>query len=152
MRALNPNLVAWALLTIVSMHGPRLYAQDSSNGPADVVLAFHAAIAAGDSGAALSLLDPEVFIYESGGVERSRAEFQSHHLGIDMAFAQSTDRTVVEQNTVQSGEYAWLTSVSEVQGEFRGREIDSRGTETVVLRRTDEGWRIVHIHWSSRPL
>ncbi len=152
MRAVNPILATRMLLAIASLHGSRLYAQEASNEPAEIVHAFHAAVAAGDSTGALSLLDPAVVIYESGGVERSRAEFQSHHLGIDMAFDQSTDRTVVEQNTVQSGEYAWFTSVSQVRGEFRGREINSRGTETVVLRHTDAGWRIVHIHWSPRPL
>jgi hypothetical protein len=55
-----------------------------------------------------------------------------------MAVAQSTERTVLEEHTVESGEYAWFTSVSEVRGEFRGRVVNSRATETVVLRKTDE--------------
>jgi ketosteroid isomerase-like protein len=151
MRRDVPFVVFCTLVAIASAQGSRLDAQERSE-PADIVHAFHAAIAAGDTSGALRLLDPAVIIYESGGVERSRAEFQSHHLGIDMAFAQSTERTVLEEHTVESGEYAWFTSVSEVRGEFRGRVVNSRATETVVLRKTDEGWRIVHIHWSSRSL
>ena len=30
-----------------------------------------------------------------------------------------------------------------------GRSVDSFDTETMVLHRSQEGWRIVHIHWSS---
>jgi ketosteroid isomerase-like protein len=152
MRFVRPVLTAWALVAVASVYGSALYAQGHSNEAAEVVHAFHAAIAAGDSSGALRLLDPDVVIYESGGVEQSRAEFESHHLGSDIAFAQSTDRTMTEQHAVESGEYAWFRSVSEVRGEFRGRQINSRSTETVILRRSDEGWRIVHIHWSSRPL
>ncbi len=47
---------------------------------AEVVSAFHQAMEDGDSVAALELLDPEVVIFESGSVEVSRDEYQSHHL------------------------------------------------------------------------
>ena len=33
---------------------------------------------------------------------------------------------------------------------FKGKAIDSITLETMVLRREQSGWRIVHIHWSSR--
>ena len=42
------------------------------------------------------------------------------------------------------------TCVITVTGQMGEREINSQGTETMVLRRSDDGWRIVHIHWSSR--
>ena len=54
--------------------------------PAAVVNAFHYALAQGDSAGALALLDPSVIIFESGGVEASRDEYDSHHLGADMMF------------------------------------------------------------------
>jgi hypothetical protein len=44
---------------------------------------------------------------------------------------------------------AWIASESRNTGTFRGRAIDSMSKETMVLRRTPAGWRIVHIHWSS---
>ena len=49
---------------------------------------FHAALAAGDSAAALALLAPDVTILESGGVE-TRDEYRSHHLPGDIAFARA---------------------------------------------------------------
>ncbi len=35
-----------------------------------------------------------------------------------------------------------------MHGTFRDREIDVHGTETIVLQGTQEGWQILHIHWS----
>jgi len=118
--------------------------------PESVVTAFHEALASGDSSQALALLAPDVLIYENGAVETSRDEYRSHHLPADMAFAAGTTREVLAQSGDQSADVAWLTSSTVTRGTFRGREIDSRGTETMLLRQTAEGWRITHIHWSSR--
>jgi predicted trehalose synthase len=53
-----------------------------------VVGGFHSALAAGDSNAALSLMAPDVIVLEAGGAE-SRAEYRSHHLAADIAFARA---------------------------------------------------------------
>ncbi len=116
----------------------------------DVVGAFHDALAAGDSSRALALLHPQVLIYESGGVEASRDEYRSHHLGADMAFAGATTRQVTKQSTGKTGDLAWVLSESSTAGTFRDRDVNSRGTETMLLQRTPAGWLITHIHWSSR--
>lgn len=49
-----------------------------------------------------------------------------------------------------NGSSTWAASTSVTQGTFRDREINSQGAELMVLRRTDDGWRIKAIHWSSR--
>ncbi len=122
----------------------------AAQNPEAVVAAFHDALASGDSSEALALLAPDVLIYESGAVETSRDEYRSHHLPADIAFASSTAREVIAQSGGQSADIAWLTTTTTTTGTFRGREIDVRGTETMLLRQTAEGWRITHIHWSSR--
>ncbi|UUZ46830.1 hypothetical protein LP420_23980 [Massilia sp. B-10] len=48
--------------------------------PSETVTAFHAAIHAGDKERALALMSPDIMIYESGYVGRSRDEYASHHL------------------------------------------------------------------------
>jgi ketosteroid isomerase-like protein len=143
---MRPTLVAVALSLVTTLPAPA----QTSGEPADVVRDFHAALIAGDSVRALSLLAPDVMIFESGGVESSRDEYMQHHLGSDMLFAGSVAREVIEQWTDESGDVAWVLSTSTTKGTFRDREIDSRGVETMLLRRTADGWRIVHIHWSSR--
>ncbi|HEX9728234.1 MAG TPA: nuclear transport factor 2 family protein [Gemmatimonadales bacterium] len=118
--------------------------------PDEVVRAFHEALARADSGAALAVLDPDVVIYESGGVESSRDEYRTHHLEADMAFASATTRAVTATRADVRDAVAIVLSQSRTTGTFRDREIDASGTETMLLRRTPDGWRIVHIHWSSR--
>jgi len=114
-----------------------------------VVEAFHAALGAGDSVGALALLAPDAVVLESGDLE-SRAEYAEHHLGADMAFTRAVPSTRVTTEVVQDGAVAWVASVTTSKGTYRGREISSQGAELMVLSRTDAGWRIRAIHWSSR--
>jgi ketosteroid isomerase-like protein len=113
-----------------------------------VVESFSAALQRGDSVRALRLLHPGLVVYESG-VAEDLAHYRSHHLAADIAFlAQVRSRTLREQLTV-SGAMALYTREYRSEGTWRGRRIDSTGTETLVLVRTGTGWRIRHIHWSS---
>lgn len=114
-----------------------------------VVEGFHAALESGDSTTALGYLHPDVVIYEGGHAE-TLAEYRSGHLGGDIAFAAATDRALTSSAVEVRGDQALYTSTSRTTGQYRDRTIDSRGTETMVLVRTPDGWRIRHIHWSSR--
>lgn len=116
---------------------------------AEAVARYHAALAAGDSTAALALLAPEAVVLESGGME-TRAEYRSHHLPGDIAFAQAVRAERSPVQVTLRGDVAWAVSTSATKGEYRGRTIDSTGAELMVLVRTPEGWRIAAIHWSSR--
>jgi ketosteroid isomerase-like protein len=143
MRITSVTLVA---LMITMFAARPTLAQD----PEAVVAAFHDALASGDSSQALALLSPDVLIYENGAVDVSREQYRVHHLPADIAFATNTTREVTAQSGGRSADIAWLMSATTTTGTFRGREIDTRGTETILLRQTAAGWRITHIHWSSR--
>lgn len=119
-------------------------------GAAAAIDAFHAALKAGDTAAALTFLAPDVMIFEEGGAERSRDEYASHHLGSDAAFAAASDATVARRSGWAEGDVAWITSEGRTTGQFNGRAVDRLTTETMVLKRHADGWRIHHIHWSSR--
>ena len=124
-------------------------AGENPRSPEEVVAAFHKALSSGNRAAVTDLLAPDVVIFESGGTEASREEYASHHLGADMEFAKATKMAVVDRRSGEAGEAAWVLTRSRTTGTFRDRKIDLRGTETMVLRKTPQGWRIVHIHWSS---
>jgi ketosteroid isomerase-like protein len=66
-----------------------------------------------------------------------------------MEFAQATKEEVVAREAGVSGDAAWVLTRSRTTGTFREKKIDLRGTETMLLRKSADGWRIVHIHWSS---
>lgn len=138
--------VLLALLTAIA--GPARGQAPDSLEVAGVVAAFHAALQAGDSAKAVSLLSDDARILESGSVE-TRAEYRAHHLPVDIAFAAAvaSERTI-EQVTVQ-GDVAWVVSTSETTGTYRDRAIDSAGAELVVLAREANAWKIRAIHWSS---
>lgn len=111
--------------------------------------AFHRALSSGDLQAASSLLASDALIYESGGVERGKAEYASHHLPADAAFAKATKRTVTRRTGNALGDLAWIATESTTTGTYKGRVINSRSTETMVLRHESGVWRIAHVHWSS---
>ena len=117
--------------------------------PAVTVDAFHAALARGDTDGAAALLADDALIFESGGVERSKAEYAAHHLGADAKFAQAVPRRVTARSGAAIGDVAWIATEARTTGTFGDRAIDSLSTETMVLRKGTGGWKIVHVHWSS---
>ena len=138
-------------LLLLSLVTPMsLMAHEGLDTPVQTVTVFHEALASGDEEKVLEVLDPGVTIFESGGAELSRDEYAAHHLGADMEFSAATSRTIVDQTEGEAGDAGWVLTRSETRGTFREKELDILGAETVLLRRGDHGWRIVHIHWSSR--
>ena len=112
---------------------------------AKVVDAFHAALAGQDTAAAAALLSDSALIFEAGYVERSKAEYASHHLGADAAYA-----SVVPTSGFAEGDVAWIASETRTTGTYKDKPVDRLSTETMILKQEASGWRIVHIHWSSR--
>lgn len=112
--------------------------------------AFHAALSAGDTAAVQSLLDPNVLIMEGGNVERSRDEYAAHHLKSDAKFMRSVKYTLERQTGEGIGDLAWVASEATLAGESQGKATNLVSTESLVLKKRTAGWRIVHIHWSSR--
>lgn len=121
----------------------------SARPAAAVVDAFHQGLARGDTKAALSHLAEDALIYESGGVERGKREYASHHLAADAAFSQAVPSKVIRRVGYVTGTTAWIASEGRTTGTFKDKPVDRRTAETMVLRRTGASWKIVHIHWSS---
>ncbi|MGQ2971881.1 YybH family protein [Brevundimonas mediterranea] len=119
---------------------------------ASVVDAFHSALETGDTAAALFLMSDDVMIFEEGGAERSRAEYASHHLEADAAYAAAAASTLSRRAGWASGDVAWIVSEGETQGQAGNSATGRLTVETMILKRGPEGWRIQHIHWSSRAM
>jgi ketosteroid isomerase-like protein len=144
--------VAAALCALASASTPaeaQRTALPDSAAVSSVITRYHQALESGDSATALTLLASDAVILESGGVE-TREEYRSHHLPADIAFASAVKSVRTPASIVVRGDVAWAAATSTVQGEFRGRAINSMGAELMVLTRTAEGWKITAIHWSSR--
>lgn len=120
------------------------------DGPLPIVKAFHAALASGSAAQVEKLLDPDVLIMEGGSVERSRQEYASHHLNSDLKFMSSVTYTLERQSGDTVGDLAWVASESRLIGKSAPKPVELVSTESLVLRKAAAGWKIVHIHWSSR--
>jgi ketosteroid isomerase-like protein len=118
---------------------------------AKAVDVFHARLASGDGAGAASLLAEDALIFESGHAERSRSEYASHHAGADAAYAAAVPPKLTHRTGFVDGSMAWIVSESRTTGMYRDKPVDRVTTETMILRKAAEGWRIAHIHWSSRP-
>ena len=144
------GLIAIALAT----HSFPLHAQSPAADWAAVaatVRAYHEALARGDSAAALRLLAADAQILESGARE-TREEYRAHHLPADIQFAQAVPANRSAPQVTLSGDVAWASSTSTMQGSYRGQAINVAGAELMVLSKTAAGWVIRAIHWSSRSL
>ncbi|HEU4773172.1 MAG TPA: nuclear transport factor 2 family protein [Lysobacter sp.] len=112
---------------------------------------FGQALAAGDFETVETLLAPDVLILESGGAERSREEYLSHHAISDAKFLKDAHHQLLRRRAQVAGDLVWIGSESELHTTKDGKPLTLLSTETMVLRNTPDGWRIAHIHWSSRP-
>lgn len=116
---------------------------------AKAVDAFHAALGRGDAAAAAALLDDSALIFEEGEAEQSKSAYAAGHLAADIAYLKDVRDVIVDRSGVATGGLAWIATRGRAQGHYHDRAVDRETTETMVLRRTPQGWRIVHIHWSS---
>jgi len=113
---------------------------------------FERALADGDRSAVLDALSPELVVFESGHAERSRTEYAASHLDADIAFLKTAKTRLLSRSARIVGESAVVLSETQIRSEREGKATTRASLETLLLRRTAEGWRITHIHWSSRVL
>ena len=95
-------------------------------------------------------LDPAVLILESGGAERSRDEYLGGHAKHDAEFLKAAHITLKRRTAQASGDLVWVGSESEIDASKHDKMLMISSTETAILRKTVQGWKIVHLHWSSR--
>jgi mono/diheme cytochrome c family protein/ketosteroid isomerase-like protein len=117
--------------------------------PINAAKALHAAMSSGDASAVERLLDPSVLVYESGNAERSRQEYAGHHLPEDLKFMRSVNYRLERQTGDSAGDLAWVASEARLTGDHDGKPVEIVSTETLVLKKATDGWKAIHIHWSS---
>ncbi|ALN61924.1 IS3/IS911 family transposase [Lysobacter antibioticus] len=117
----------------------------------ETVERFSSALQSGDLAQAGSLLANEVLILESGGAEHSREQYLGGHAAHDAAFLKTARVRVLRRTARAEGDLAWVGTENEVHSSADEKPTILLSTETMVLKRTQSGWRIVHVHWSSRP-
>ena len=116
---------------------------------AKAIVKFHQAIRSGDEATVKAALHPDVLIFEGKGVERSRAEYASHHMKSDMKFMSGMTVTPVEQHVIVNGNMAFSMAKNHQKGSYKTKEYDFVSNESLSLTLVDGHWLITHIHWSN---
>ncbi|NUZ07361.1 nuclear transport factor 2 family protein [Piscinibacter koreensis] len=118
--------------------------------PADAVDGFHAALKRKDTAGALSHLDRSLVVFEFGKMDATIEAYALSHLPGDIDMAAVTDWKLQARRLGGSGDERWVLSTYQVTGKRPdGKPIDQTMLETAIVRRAGDGFRIVHLHWSS---
>ena len=144
-------LVAFALLPSIALVA--LADEGTPLAPTAVAAAYLDAMESGDLDAAEKLFGSPSSIYESGGQEGAWKHYREHHLGpeIDAVESFTISRGESESQVSQDGSMAFVAWPMEYRIVLKGdRTIESKGTVTFVLVGGNDGFRIRHLHWSSR--
>lgn len=121
--------------------------------PVSVVNGFTGALQRSDAEQLKMITAPEVIIFEEGGVEASFAEYAAGHLKSDMAFMSKVDKTIKSQQVVEDSKLATVVTHSELRSKTGVQmAVHNSMLETMVLKQTTAGWKIIHIHWSSQKI
>lgn len=124
---------------------------EAATGAVSHVDAFSQALAAADFDLVKDLLAPEVIILESGGIERSRDEYMDHHAQADASFLDGARVDLLSRTARIDDNLAWVATESEIHAPTDNTPLTLLSTETMILEKSSGDWKIVHIHWSSRP-
>jgi ketosteroid isomerase-like protein len=115
--------------------------------PEQTVELFHNALRSGDRALALSLLSPDVLVFEMGMIDASRDAYAAKHLQADIEAAGEMRRELLSRRSGGPGDSRWLLSTYRL----RTNESDPAPltvVETIILQRTGTTWHIIHLHWS----
>ena len=144
----DPSAWGSGASTIGSSNAPALIQMRAADSSAVMaaVKGFKGALASGDSSKAIGFLHNDLVVFESRRAE-NLAQYRSGHLAADIAYLKTVTQSISKETLMLSVDLAFYTSLYTSSGMSRGRQVNSNGTETMVLARTPAGWRILHIHW-----
>ena len=79
----------------------------------------------------------------------SAGKVANHHMLADMKYLAQLEVKILEHEVREVGQTAFSMSRTKLTGEFKGKEVNSEGMESMVLLKKDGKWKIAHIHWSN---
>lgn len=113
---------------------------------------FQAALAQGSRDAVLALMASDAVVYDDGQAARSRDDYAQRLLDAELQATPGIQREPVRVDVLGSGDTLWVVQESRLRRTLADIEMSFEETETLILRRQIDGWKIAHRHRSARPL
>lgn len=136
--------------------GTNTQAQDAQLSPAargavDVVNAFMGALVAGKLDVARQYMTPDAVVIANGNVLGNRDAYINGPAKSDATALAQVQRELLRRDVSAGNNFGWVLSEKRLAPAGAGQGAPSEVvTETMLLARTDAGWKITHIHWSGR--
>ncbi len=144
-----------AVFALLIFTGSTAQADSDAGSPIDIARRYFEAMSQKNLDAAGSLFAERSSIFETGRNEGDWAHYKAHHIGAELDAIKTFDTKLGEAEVEISGErqmalVAWPLEYHIILRDER--EIYSRGSVTFVLTKTEDVWKIRHLHWSSRRI
>lgn len=136
----------------VTTQPPMVRIAPAANDAVQVVNNFMAALSTGNLAATRDFLDPGAIVIHNGSIRGSRDEYMAQQAKADADSLQKTQRQLLRRDARAGAAFAWVVSEKLFRTQAGGKASLLSTSETMLLAKTDAGWKIVHIHWSSRPV
>ena len=133
---------------------PQAAAQAARNPAAEAAVqavdAFMAAMAGGQFETARQLMTPDAMVMANGVVLGPRDAYIDGAAKQIAAALQNSKRELLHRKVDAGPNVAWVLSEKLVKPSKQGVPAEVL-TETMLLARTAQGWKVAHVHWSTRP-
>lgn len=145
-----------ALVLILAPAGPadsQPKAGDPKEQVRQIVLRVAAATERGDLAAldAMYSSDPDLLIIEGGGADKGWRSYRDHHLAPELKELKELRYRYDAVRVDVAGDLAWSTFDYTLQAISGDKPLDIAGKGTLILKRSADGWKIIHSHTSGRP-
>jgi ketosteroid isomerase-like protein len=119
--------------------------------PVMVVNSYMDALAKGQLDAARNFMAPGALVIADGKVLGDRDAYFANQARSDAAQLQGAQRELLGRDAKAGPAIGWVITEKLLRTNAGGKPAGQFVTETVMLAKTAEGWKIIHIHRSSRP-
>jgi ketosteroid isomerase-like protein len=143
--------------TATTSHAPTTNAplSPAEKAATQVVDSFMVDIATSQFEAARQLMTPDAVVLANAQVLGNRDAYIAGPAKRDAAaLGATTQRELLHRNVKVGADLACVVSEKRLHGTPPGAQaaLDILVTETMLLSRTSSGWKIAHIHWSTRQV
>jgi hypothetical protein len=122
----------------------------AGNEAVEVVDSFMDALVNGQLDAARQLMSPEAVVIANGQVLGQRDAYIDGPAKGDADALRTVRRDLVRRDTHAGTDVTWVLSEKRLRSITAAHGPSELVIETMLLARTNAGWKITHIHWSGR--